>query len=326
MSKAFHRVLPRVCVGLIISVSLASECRADDEDSFQVFGNRFVGCVWTSTDPEGKRMEHVYQWTLGRRFVQFTDRTADAPALTLIGIDPANGKQTWWTFGADGRVGVVVGTEQETGPDTVSGSFESSDGTTKGTYTAKHIGRDRSEFTVEGQLDGKPVTGLQVWERKPDNTAPPKLASDPPAEIPAGVSVLAKLDKFTVGNYDSELGQGALSVVTNCILDGKFLRQSMSLVHDDQSTSSYQFILGVDSATGLATGWEFTSDGWVGKFVMADGKSLKGSIRTPMGEVTDYQGTFSFDGDGTLTYKATGKTGDAPPQPYGWVYRKLPGR
>ena len=64
--------------------------------------------------PEGDTSQHTCHWALGQKFLKFY-RTGGplADTFAIIGIDPSNGRQTWWHFRADGSVEKMSLTEEQ---------------------------------------------------------------------------------------------------------------------------------------------------------------------------------------------------------------------
>lgn len=317
------------CTSMVLwslcAAMLTCNLRADDSTAFQWFGGKITGGTWVRTDASGKKQQHAYAWALGRRFLIFENRTADQPELSVIGVDPANGVQTWWNFASSGEASVSRTNEKIMGLDNSEGSFESDNGKTVGSFQSKYVGSDRLEITVDGKIDGVSVSGLQVWERTRDDNSRFSLASNPPNTIPPAMSLLARTLKYSSATGQLPTGEKYASVMAvDWIFGGKFLRLTESLVLENHHTANYMFILGTDTKTGQTTGWEFDSDGAVGKFVVApDGKSLKGKVQLTARDAMEYQGTLSVDSTGALVYQATGKIGDAAAKPYHVTSRKM---
>ena len=310
---------------VVISVVLVLHAGADEGTGFHEYASRMVGGTWTTTDADGKKPEHVYQWVLGQRFILFVDKTAEKPMCAIIGDDPATGKRTWWVFRGDGRVGLVAISTEEKEPGVFYHTMESPGGTSSGEGTTKFVGDDRLEIDSTRIVDGESIHRSEVWERQPGEVAFPDLASEAPAEIPAGLRVLAKLNSNVVVDSQDSHGRKLVGAAVNkWILDGKFFCHSAGFVFESQATGSYLAIIGVDPQTNSCKGFEFGSDGGVGEYILAeDGESVKGRYTSGTGEVMTYEGDFRVEADGTIHYEAQGKVGDEV-TPYYVDYRKMP--
>jgi hypothetical protein len=183
---------------------------------------------------------------------------------------------------------------------------------------------DRLEITPLKLAGGDAPRVKQVWERRPREGDFPSVASDPPAQLPASLSTLKNLTGMKW--IEGQLARGQQAVGTGVgqwILDGKFFLYTGSFTCDDQSVVSHLLVAGTDPDTGKATGWEFGSDGSVGKFVMADdGYSLTGREVEADGSIFEFSGSFVMEGD-AWKYTATGKTEANLSMPYQWQWRDV---
>ena len=93
-----------VCLTVISFAPLASGEEKDAEKAFRSFAEFRVGGIWKATDHEGKAVTQKYRWFADKRFLRVTSTTAGEfnDNVEIVGIDPANGKLTWWRFASWG--------------------------------------------------------------------------------------------------------------------------------------------------------------------------------------------------------------------------------
>jgi hypothetical protein len=277
----------------------------DGEKVLKEWADLAVGGVWTTTSPEGDKLEHTYTWTLNDRFLQIDRKGGENEGISLVGVDPATGKVTFWGFNENGRTGKSVLTKKEKGCWALEGESHGPDGKTVGVYRATKVDDNTIKAEVIKQVkDGEAQEPRErVWNRQEKGS----LASEAKApQLCKELNEIAWWGGDFIVEGKSPLGEVVVGQ-TSCQpgLGGKFMCYRAASVNSDLEARLYRFITGVDPATGQITGREFDSDGYVGAFVVGQkGASFKGSGAYADGTSLEYEGTLTHGPGGTLDYRS----------------------
>jgi hypothetical protein len=110
MTRPLQATLLAVLCALTVCVQ-AQTPPAEGEKAFMSFTDLAVGGTWIRDDDN--QIQHSYEWSVGRKFVQLTAKGGSRPFVAMIGVDPKSGQCTWWFFHDDGSL--ETGTLEQTG-------------------------------------------------------------------------------------------------------------------------------------------------------------------------------------------------------------------
>ncbi|MBC8875738.1 MAG: hypothetical protein H8E44_40445 [Planctomycetes bacterium] len=319
--------MSHAAVLVVIASTLCGQ--TDGEKVFKEWADLGAGGVWTTTSPEGDKMEHTYTWTLDDRFLQIDRRGGENQGISLVGVDPATGKVTFWGFNENGRRGQYVLTKKKEDVWAFEGQSDGPDGKTVGAYQVAKV----DDNTIKTEVIKETKSGVaqepreQTWTRQEKAT----LASQEKA--PKLCDELKEI-AWWCGDFilegKSPLGD-VLAGQTSCQpgLAGRFLCYRGTTVTGDQDVLRGRTFAGVDPSSvdkKLIKGWEFLSNGYVGAFSVSDeGKKFKGSGTYADGKTIDFEGILAQDPGGTLDYrsKARMSTGENVDYEFHWRPRPM---
>jgi hypothetical protein len=319
-----HRSLWSLYAFLILPAGSFAQT-VDASAQLRRFGHKMVEGTWVQTDPVNQASRHTYKWALGNQYLLRHEKNAAGPnALSVGGIDPSSGLQTWWTFSEDGTIS-ITSIEVETVSPTKD-KLKLAGPRPAGTGSFDVVWPDPDTILIEPGPDAPAPDGSNLpqvrWQRSAEVDDLAWLDADPPTEIPP----VFESTKFLTGQrwIDGVSPEGtkiAGGSFGRWVLDGKFFLFAGSTAGDDQTTWSHLLVMGTDPKTRKPATWEFTSNGAKSDVTYRpDGKAITGVNSRTNGETYCFEGAFTIDGD-VLRYKSEiGKKGENP-LPYQWNYR-----
>ena len=125
-------------------------------EAFSEWGNFLVGNVWTGGHAQGHEHEERWEWVLDKNFLRVTWKVSGDSGLTIVGIDPATGKLTWWGFDDKGQVWKGTTNLDEPSQWIDEGTGHDKSGTNSWKTTLTRLGADRLRLEIrENIVNGK---------------------------------------------------------------------------------------------------------------------------------------------------------------------------
>ena len=243
--------------------------------------------------------------------------------LDIIGRDPKDNKLKFWEVDTEGNFTQLILSERE-GPKSVWDLREwGADGATRsGKVTKKVLDRNAYDWVIQYD-DGEENQATFKRTRKQADLWPEPQADMPETVSPQLQDVAWWAGDYTVEGRDAFTGKTAVGQSTcGWILDGRALLCDEASIANDLAANSYRAVLGVDPTTKKTTGWEFSSDGTVGKYTVSDkGQDIQGKAFSPESGLLEYKGKMTQTENG-VEYQATGALPEGKEVEYHTVWTK----
>lgn len=165
MRKLIAVLLVLVATGSYAPTSVAKSFT----EAFSEWGNFLVGGVWEANHAQGHEHEQRWEWILDGTFLQVKWKVSGDTGMTIVGVDPATGKLTWWGFDDQGQVWKGTTTLDESGKWIDEGTAHDRSGANSWKTTLTRLGADTARLEIrENVVNGKafPPEALVLTRKK----------------------------------------------------------------------------------------------------------------------------------------------------------------